>query len=49
MKESRSEPFEKGVPRVFEKGREREHTLTNAYSFNKLDHSVSFSSFKLAL
>ena len=39
MKESRSEPFEKGVPRVFEKGGEREHTLTKASSFKKLDHS----------
>ena len=39
MKESRSEPFDKGVPRVSKKGREREHTLMKAYSFKKLDHS----------
>jgi hypothetical protein len=38
-KESRSEPFEKGVSRVSEKGREREHSLTKAPSFKKLDHS----------
>ena len=39
MKESRSKPFEKGVPRVSKKGREREHTLTKASLFKKLDHS----------
>lgn len=39
MKESRPEPFEKGVSRVSEKGREREHILTKTSSFKKLDHS----------